>query len=105
MYLAVPEGQTIINRKTNFKHWLNDCRADINFFYWDRYKNFLLQKKAWPQGVVSTLDKDSDKILDLLGNRRIPLRGFVWLIIGDVQSGKTANILQLSTKQLMPVIS
>lgn len=37
MYLAVPEGQTIINRKSNFKHWLHDCRADINFFYWDRY--------------------------------------------------------------------
>lgn len=99
MYLAVPEGQTIINRKSNFKHWLNDRRADIKFFYWDRYKAFLLQKKAWPQGVVTTLDKDSDKILDLLGN---PKDTSSWirygLMIGDVQSGKTANYTAIINK-------
>lgn len=99
MYLAVPEGQTIINRKSNFKHWLNDRRADIKFFYWDRYKAFLLQKKAWPQGVVTTLDKDSDKILDLLGN---PEDTSSWirhgLMIGDVQSGKTANYTAIINK-------
>lgn len=99
MYLAVPEGITIIDTRSNYQHWLNDARADINFSYWDRYRNYLLNKKGWPRGVVTTLDKDSDKILDLLGN---PKDKKNWtrhgLLIGDIQSGKTANYTAIINK-------
>ncbi len=99
MYLAVPEGITITDVKSNYQHWLNDARANIDFAYWERYRDYLLYKKGWARGIVTTLDKDSDKILDLLGN---PKNETSWvrhgLLIGDIQSGKTANYTAIINK-------
>lgn len=99
VYLVLPEGTALTNHTSNFSPWLDNERASIDFFYWDRYKEYLLEKKGWAEGVVTTLDKDSDKILDLLGN---PKDDSSWLrrglIIGDIQSGKTANYTALMNK-------
>ncbi|RMU96078.1 Z1 domain-containing protein, partial [Pseudomonas coronafaciens] len=78
--------------------WLRARKADIDPFYWERYQTDLL-KQGWGPKVVSSLDKVTDEILDLLGNPKEsvgwPRRG---LVMGDVQSGKTSNYTGLICK-------
>ncbi|TRN48346.1 endonuclease, partial [Pseudomonas syringae] len=78
--------------------WLRARKADIDPFYWERYQADLL-KQGWGPKVVSSLDKVTDEILDLLGNPKDsvgwPRRG---LVMGDVQSGKTSNYTGLICK-------
>jgi hypothetical protein len=78
--------------------WLSALKPNIEPFYWDRFFKFL-QKKDWPPRVVTTLDGVTDEILDLLGNPSLTTpwkrRG---LVVGDVQSGKTATYTALCCK-------
>ena len=78
--------------------WVNDRRREIDPFYWERFKLYL-QKEGWPGGVITGLDKTTEEILDLLGN---PDEQGTWkrrgLVMGDVQSGKTAAYSALICK-------
>jgi hypothetical protein len=78
--------------------WLNARKPSIDPFYWQRFEK-LLKRKGWPPQVVGTLDRVSDEILDLLGN---PAQDDRWkrrgLVVGDVQSGKTATYTALTCK-------
>ncbi len=78
--------------------WLSARKPAINFFYWDRYSMYL-RRRSWPPQVVSTLDRVTDNILDQLGN---PELGNSWkrrgLVVGNVQSGKTATYTALCSK-------
>ena len=67
--------------------------------YWERYKKYLLADKGFPSKVVNIMDDVLDTLTDLLGD---PTRDIKYnrrgLIIGDVQSGKTANYTGLICK-------
>lgn len=79
--------------------WFDDIKPNLEMKYWNRYKNYLLQDKKFPVNVVRTMDEVSDELTDLLGN---PHKDTIFqrrgLIIGDVQSGKTANYTGLICK-------
>ena len=81
-----------------FEPWLDGARAEISPYYWDRYKRLLIEKKFSSQ-VVATLDNVTDRILGLLEN---PLKPGPWdrrgMVVGHVQSGKTANYTGLICK-------
>ena len=81
------------------KSWLPARRYDLDFFFWERYKSFLQEVKGWNSRVTSTLDRVSDEIVDLLGDPQsqesFQRRG---LVLGDVQSGKTANYTAICNK-------
>ena len=91
-------GIVILDRNT-YKPWLAHRKAEIDEYYWERYKNYLLGDKRWEDNIVSALDRVGDEILDLLGN---PADQGTWkrkgLILGDIQSGKTSNYLALINK-------
>lgn len=75
-----------------FKQWLPQRRAEVqDHYYYPRYRRWLSQK-GFVANVLGVLDKDSDKIVGLLGD---PLLAKPWsrrgLVVGHVQSGKTAN--------------
>ncbi len=78
--------------------WLDARRGSIDPFYWTRYRELLL-RRGWPPLVAATLDRSTDELLDLLGN---PAEVFPWqrrgLVMGDVQSGKTASYSALICK-------
>ena len=78
--------------------WLDDARKDIDWYYWERYKRLLPEKK-FNNEVINVLDIDTDKILDHLEN---PRKKGGWkrkgLCVGHVQSGKTANYLGVICK-------
>jgi len=88
-------GQTI---KDEHVPWLSNRRAEIDPFYWGRYYE-LLMRTGWAPRVAATLDRSMDELLDLLGN---PEDAGLWkrrgLVVGDVQSGKTASYSALICK-------
>ena len=82
----------------DYKPWLIGRQGDIDWFYWERYRKHLL-KKGFPAHVVVSLDRLTDKIVDHLED---PLKDGNWarkgLVVGHVQSGKTANYTGLVCK-------
>ena len=90
-------GQTLTSDEEHAP-WLDARRASIDPFYWSRYREYLL-RLGWPPLVAGTLDRSSDELLDLLGN---PETKTPWqrrgLVVGDVQSGKTAAYAGLICK-------
>ncbi len=83
----------------DYKPWLADRRRDIVWSRWLTYKQYLINAKWPPPRVVEKLDELTDQILDFAGNPNIEggwaRRG---LVLGDVQSGKTASYLALFNK-------
>lgn len=77
--------------------WLPDEKVNINFELWNRFKIFMRQKDA--SFPIDTVDDLTDKILDKCVNPKIPGR---WdrrgMVVGNVQSGKTANYTGLINK-------
>lgn len=82
----------------DFKPWLEDKKRDILWTRWKTYKQYLLNSK-WPGPVVENLDELTDQILDFAGDPTEPGSwGRRGLVLGDVQSGKTASYLALFNK-------
>ena len=81
-----------------FTPWLDRERSTINPYYWTRYRD-LLSDKGFPRQVLAELDNDTDRIVGFLEN---PKKPGVWdrrgMVIGHVQSGKTANYIGVANK-------
>lgn len=90
---------TGISLEKEYEPWLKARKEKTDFYYWNRYEKYLEEDMNRPPTVIATMDEISDKIIDLLGDPIIdgPLhrRG---LIMGDVQSGKTATYLAVMNK-------
>lgn len=82
-----------------YEPWLAAKKSSVDFFYWNRYALYLEQDLQRTAGVISTIDKVSDRIVDLAGDPNIEgslhRRG---LLLGDIQSGKTANYIAVMNK-------
>ena len=65
-------------------------------YYWSRYKKFM--KKSLPPNVIRTIDIDTDKIMDNLEDPKIKQFSRYGMVVGHVQSGKTANYSALICK-------
>ena len=82
--------------------WLRDFKAErkSTWDFWVRYKQYLSEQKGFAPLVIQKLDEMSDRILDNLFNPQltnitIDKKG---LVVGQVQSGKTANYTGLICK-------
>jgi hypothetical protein len=86
--LSMPDATVI---QLPFEEWLTERRTDEELFYWSRYRQHLLQD-GFSKEMVGTVGRDTDKIVGLLEN---PKKHGGWkrrgLVVGHVQSGKTAN--------------
>lgn len=82
--------------------WYRDkVAADaIEFKFWSRYKKYLLNIKGWGSETVNRLDEVTDDIIEKLEDPTIRNRPFDrrGLVVGYVQSGKTANFTGLINK-------
>lgn len=89
----------LIKDKQQHLPWLSARRKSLDFFFWNRYKKFLEEVKHWNPRVTGNLGRVSDEIVDYLGDPKsdapFQRRG---LVLGDVQSGKTANYTAISNK-------
>lgn len=77
--------------------WLPQKKGTIDWRFWDRYQAYLSEKL--PQSAVDGVERVTDQILS---NLEDPLRDGPWdrrgLVMGHVQSGKTANYTGLICK-------
>lgn len=82
-------------------HELTDWLVSIDrseWHYWPTLRGYLLGIKGWPKDTVTSLDDASDRILRELKpptTAEFDIRG---LVLGYVQSGKTANFTALIAK-------
>ena len=87
---SATRGTAIVNR--DHKKWFLQKKPSLDMEYWERFKQYLKSDKHFSNRIIANMDLDTDEIVDLLGNpdtkNAMQRRG---LIIGDVQSGKTAN--------------
>jgi 5-carboxymethyl-2-hydroxymuconate isomerase len=79
--------------------WINETKSSISWKFWNRYRDHLEVEKNFSPDVLGSLDRLTDRILDGLFNPNqnviIDKRG---LVVGQVQSGKTANYTGLICK-------
>lgn len=79
--------------------WFKDFKENNDCPYFNRYKEYLKKEKGFNQNAIDVLDNEVlDEIMDYLGNPKTnfsPRRG---LVMGDVQSGKTATYTGLICK-------
>ncbi|WP_104127465.1 Z1 domain-containing protein [Cryobacterium sp. Y57] len=93
-------GDSIVDRAT-FKLWIEQRRQTTETPRWDAYKKLLISRD-WEANVINTLDAQTDDVVELLGDPTQvdgtwPRRG---LLMGEVQSGKTATYLGILNKAL-----
>ncbi len=78
--------------------WLRARAHQIEFRYWRRYRDLLIQQ-GFGSNVVNSLHDITDEVLDLAGDPTVEgewsRRG---LTVGHVQSGKTANYVGVINK-------
>ncbi|OUL10047.1 hypothetical protein B0533_01390 [Sedimentibacter sp. SX930] len=75
--------------------WFEAYYKDLGVTRWDRYVDYLRNQKKFAPAVVTGMQKNLFKITDLLGDPNGMNFKRKGLIIGDVQSGKTANYVGL----------
>lgn len=71
--------------------------------HWPAVKSFLLNEKKWLEDDVRGIDDASSEVVSLLENPRDPARSQFscrGLVVGHVQSGKTANMTAVIAKAL-----
>lgn len=82
----------------SYAPWLAQRKAEIDPYYFERFRQWL-GRIGWGPLVINTLDAVTDDILDLVGD---PKHDPPWsrrgLVVGDVQSGKTATYTALTCK-------
>lgn len=86
--ISMSDASTI---QVEFEEWLPGRRTSLIPYYYDRYRKHL-GNRGFGSAVLGVLDKDTDKIVGLMQDPEKPGR---WtrrgLVVGHVQSGKTAN--------------
>lgn len=88
----------------NHQPWYREKVAEnrIDFRFWNRYKRYLRNIKQWPEATINRLDEITDDIIERIEdptdrNRAFDRRG---LVVGYVQSGKTANYTGVINKAI-----
>jgi hypothetical protein len=79
--------------------WINEEKANVEWNFWNRYRDYLREEKNFSDIVLNQLDRLTDRTLDGLFN---PKQNIViskyGLVVGQVQSGKTSNYTGLICK-------
>lgn len=90
---ALPGSPTIV--RTGFRDWYSGPNEGDRF--WPALKRYLIEKKGWPTPTVDALDHESTNVMRRLqpSSGPVDVKG---LVVGYVQSGKTANYSALIAK-------
>ncbi|MFC7218861.1 Z1 domain-containing protein [Streptomyces polyrhachis] len=98
--IPVFKEETPVVISEDHQEWYSTSVQHGREFYWPRYQQ-LLTAKGWPAHAVSGLDEASDRVVECLADPAAPAvyqsRG---LVVGYVQSGKTANFTGVIAKAM-----
>ena len=91
-------GNALVSEE-DFEPWYDNALGEIDPYYFKRYRKYLEKEKGFSRGVVTAISMDTDKIIRHSGN---PRKDGTWdrrgMVLGHVQSGKTANYTGLVCK-------
>lgn len=89
---------TVITRE--FTPWYSPERAAARSFYWTAYEN-KLRAKGWSTEAIASLDEASRAVVERLADpEQNAARQAKGLVVGYVQSGKTANFTGVTAKAI-----
>ncbi|WP_106849995.1 Z1 domain-containing protein [Blastococcus sp. Marseille-P5729] len=93
------EGAIVISRE--FEPWYEEVRHQRSTMYWDHYEKYLAQEKKWPAASITTIDQSTDAVVERLTDPTRPdIKRTKGLVVGYVQSGKTANFTGVIAKAI-----
>ena len=97
--MAVGRAATLTDDNTDHLPWLPERRASIEWNFTRRYQRFLKEHRGWALPTLHRSDDLTDRILGLIED---PHRPGAWdrrgMVVGEVQSGKTSNYIELICK-------
>lgn len=95
---VAPDRSIVISRE--FKEWYGRVKEEREPFYWQHYAEYLAGR-GWDEEAVAALDLNTTRIVERLAD---PEREDVYqakgLVVGYVQSGKTANFTGVAAKAI-----
>jgi hypothetical protein len=83
-------------RERDTTWWTDDKRPKNENYYWERYNKYL--KKSLPPEVVKVIDVDTDIVMNNIEDPEVEVFSRYGMVVGHVQSGKTANYSALLCK-------
>jgi len=95
--VLIESGATLV--APGFIKWFDSTRRrKTAWFYWDRYREFMI-RRGFPGPVLEAMNRKTDHIIELCGDPKgvepFDRRG---MVMGDVQAGKTGNYTALLSK-------
>lgn len=93
-------GESAVVISDAFEPWYDEARRARNAFYWPAYAA-LLAKRGWGAEALSGLDEATNKVVERLAEPfRAEAHQAKGLVVGYVQSGKTANFTGVLAKAI-----
>ena len=97
--VLVGSASTLTDEQSDHVPWLPERRASIGWKFSRRYQRFLQEQKGWAVPTLRSSDDLTDRVLSLMED---PVRPGSWdrrgMVVGEVQSGKTSNYIELACK-------
>ncbi|NUK07538.1 Z1 domain-containing protein [Streptomyces lunaelactis] len=98
LLVPVPKASGPVVISDSFTPWYTPQSQQGRSWYWPAYRR-LLSQKGWPETAVASLDSASDRVVERLAD---PTSDSAYqskgLVVGYVQSGKTANFTGVIAK-------
>lgn len=95
-----PSAVMIVDTDGDWSPWYDESRRRQRDFYWSAYSG-LLRSKGWEEATLTKLDSATDAVVGRLADPTWPApyqtKG---LVVGYVQSGKTANFTGVLAKSI-----
>ncbi len=99
LFTTWADEPSAIGNDDDHKPWLSTNQTEISWQFWSRYKLYLTARAKLGPSAVENIDKVTNEVL---GRLEQPSREGPWdrrgLVMGDVQSGKTATYTGLICK-------
>jgi len=104
--VRILNSSSILEDHSDHVEWFNPSantglKRDFAWHFWQHYSDYLVSTKNWPAAICRSIDKVTSNILCRLED---PERDPPWdrrgMVIGSVQSGKTANYTGLVAKAI-----
>ena len=84
-----------------WKRWYTPARAWANEFYWAKYQDYLSRVRGWPDDSVARLAHDTTEVIERIADpTQVEAYQSKGLVVGYVQSGKTANFTGVAAKAI-----
>ncbi len=97
--VVVGQASTLTDEESDHVPWFAGRRASIEWGFTRRYQRFLEEQKGWALATLQRSNDLTDQILELMED---PGRPGSWdrrgMVVGEVQSGKTSNYIELVCK-------